>query len=50
MADHLALLLRSTFVEHLRSAHGNSRDMYIVTAMDAETFKVKPVPAERSRN
>jgi len=26
------------FVEHLRSAHGNDRDMYIVTAMDAETF------------
>ena len=26
------------FVSHLREAHGNSRDMYIVTAMDAETF------------
>ncbi len=26
------------FIEHLRSAHGNDRDMYIVTAMDAETF------------
>jgi predicted glycosyl hydrolase (DUF1957 family) len=26
------------FVEHLRSAHGDDRDMYIVTAMDAETF------------
>jgi len=26
------------FVAHLRSAHGNDRDMYIVTAMDAETF------------
>jgi predicted glycosyl hydrolase (DUF1957 family) len=26
------------FVEHLRTAHGNDRDMYIVTAMDAETF------------
>ena len=26
------------FIQHLRSAHGNDRDMYIVTAMDAETF------------
>jgi hypothetical protein len=26
------------FIEHLRAAHGNTRDMYIVTAMDAETF------------
>lgn len=26
------------FIEHLRAAHGNDRDMYIVTAMDAETF------------
>jgi hypothetical protein len=26
------------FVEHLREAHGNDGDMYIVTAMDAETF------------
>jgi predicted glycosyl hydrolase (DUF1957 family) len=26
------------FIEHLRSAHGDDRDMYIVTAMDAETF------------
>jgi len=26
------------FVEHLRAAHGNAGDMYIVTAMDAETF------------
>jgi hypothetical protein len=27
-----------SFIDHLRSAHGDSRDMYIVTAMDAETF------------
>ncbi|MHB8683790.1 MAG: hypothetical protein ACYC9X_05665 [Dehalococcoidia bacterium] len=26
------------FIQHLRAAHGNERDMYIVTAMDAETF------------
>ncbi len=26
------------FIEHLRAAHGDDRDMYIVTAMDAETF------------
>jgi hypothetical protein len=26
------------FVEHLRAAHGHDGDMYIVTAMDAETF------------
>ncbi|MDP9236981.1 MAG: hypothetical protein M3P30_06220 [Chloroflexota bacterium] len=26
------------FVRHLRSSYGNSGDMYIVTAMDAETF------------
>ena len=26
------------FIEHLRSAHGNEHDMYIVTAMYAETF------------
>jgi hypothetical protein len=28
----------TAFIDHLRSAHGDSRDMYIVTAMDAETF------------
>ena len=26
------------FIAHLRAAHGNPSDMYIVTAMDAETF------------
>jgi hypothetical protein len=26
------------FVSHLRATYGNDRDMYIVTAMDAETF------------
>jgi hypothetical protein len=26
------------FIEHLQSAHGRDGDMYIVTAMDAETF------------
>ena len=26
------------FVEHLRATYGDGRDMYIVTAMDAETF------------
>lgn len=26
------------FISHLREAHGNNRDMYIITAMDAETF------------
>lgn len=27
-----------SFIDHLRSAHGDEHDMYIVTAMDAETF------------